>query len=272
MPTLLSADDLATIRGRFSRRLLVVLISAVILIGLFILFWPRLNSSSETQGVPLTARITVVGEAGATLPNRLAVLFVNGLEVGRADPSGQLHGYLPRSVHTISDTITVREGQLQQVSFPPDAQAIAYAFPGDQGLLKPDIVTCPQLTLGGSGDIGCVNGPPTPFPDYGIWLMDFLFGVIFLVLSSLAIAHVVPPPRSFAPWLQQAYAYILGACFAGVAIITLNTTGVFQDAMTQLATTYKHVVGVVVAAMGVALSVMMVVVWLRSHFLPPPTR
>lgn len=67
---------------RFPRRLGLVIGLLVLAAGLGTLFWPYLDrvvgQRLLADRVAVDMRVTVVSDAGATVPNRLVVVFVEG--------------------------------------------------------------------------------------------------------------------------------------------------------------------------------------------------
>lgn len=231
MASLLSADDLAAMRGGFSRRLMIGLAVAVLLVGVGTLIWTRAHgtTSATNSGVPLTTRVNVSSDTGSSLPNRLTVLFVNGTEVGRTDATGQLRGLLPRNVTSLQDSITIREGEAQVETFPPDPQAVAYTFPGDSRALPFNITGC-RLALSKSGAISCTE-TRAAIPEYGAWLMALFVALILFPTATIATRHVAPWPREWGRPIQQTAAYLTGATLTAIVVIMFSTSGVFDQWM-----------------------------------------
>lgn len=268
MSTLLTPEDLAAMRSRGGRRLIVILGIATLVIGVVTLLVS--HNGGRLDGPPLMGKVTVVDGAGTPVANRLTVLFVDGQEVGRTDLSGQLHGVLPKSVRAISPSLSLREGEIQTESYPPDAPAFAYAFPGDARALPADITTCSGLRLPktGAGAIRCPDFQED-VPTIGAWLMGLFVSLILFPMATIATRHVAPWPREWPRPMQYYASYLTGAVLSAVVVVMFATTGVFAEWMYRLTDIFRGAVNGIIAALGVVIGILMFYTWVRGHLIPP---
>ncbi len=173
-----------------------LVVGLVLLAGLATFVWPRLVSSvtQRLTGQPETISLPteVLSDNGAALPNRLVVLFVDGIEVGRTDALGTLYGAFFRNAARIGpEGLMIREGELSLLSRAEEAKAVAYAFPGDSAALPPVVRNC-RLTLSVTGEFRCPEARPVPI--LATVLMSALLFLMVLPVTINTVSRVARWP------------------------------------------------------------------------------
>ena len=256
--------------GSMTQRLAVAVGALVIVAGILTLAMPAVSSTVSrflpNNGVALTSRFTVTDAAGATLAHRLVVIFADGREVGRTDDKGQARGTLPPTVAPLPGDITLREGDVLLLSYPPAPQVVAYAFPGDQAALSYAVRTCP-LDLSPSGVISCPS-VAADVPPAASWLMA---GVLLLFgLASRAGRHVVTwssdVPADLQPWLSL----VLAGLISALVVVMFMSTGVINEWVLRLTSIFSAATTAIIGAIAVSVGFLVFFTQLRS--LRPPKR
>jgi len=247
---------------------LAALIGALVLIaGLVTFLWSFFGLSGRA-GVSLDSKVSVLDAGGAPLANRLAVVFLKGQEIGRTDASGSLRGQFPPVARTvIGSQVTLREGEVQILSFPPEDQLLIYAFPGDSLNLPFEVRSC-RLALTADGKIICPD-ESAEVPPIAVGLMALLLGFLLFPIATLAVRRVVPWPGEVYTPLRYAAGYLAGGALAALVVVMFVSTGVVNQWVFQLTALFSGAVNVIVGALAVSVGYILFFTKARAYFVPP---